>query len=106
MSDATHEADPLLDPTAAADFAALCRVLSHPPRLRLLLILRVGERSVTALARELGVPQPTLSQQLGVLLEAGLGRARRAGRSTFYSAAGGGAGELAATRRVSVRLGT
>ena len=46
--------------------------------------LRDGERSVGALTAMLGVSQPTVSQHLGILRDAGLVRARKAGRQSLY----------------------
>ncbi len=94
-----------LDAAVSTDFAALCELLSFPLRVRVLLILRRGEQSVTSLGRQLGVSQPNMSHHLGLLRQAGLLTTRRVGKSVFYSAtARADADELVATRHVSVRL--
>lgn len=64
--------------------AALLKTLSHPVRLVLVCTLVEGEFSVGALEEELGIHQPTLSQQLGVLREAGIVETRRASKQVFY----------------------
>lgn len=64
------------------------RTLANPARLRILLALLAGERSVAALESGLDLRQPMLSQHLGALREAGLVVARRESRAVFYSLAG------------------
>jgi DNA-binding transcriptional ArsR family regulator len=49
--------------------------------------LSQGELSVGELEEQLGIRQPTLSQQLGVLRENELVAARREGKNIFYSVA-------------------
>jgi DNA-binding transcriptional ArsR family regulator len=64
--------------------ARICQVLSDPKRLRLLGLLRDGERSVGELAETLGVAYPNVSQHLNVMRDAGLVATRRAGTSVYY----------------------
>lgn len=64
----------------------LLRVLGNENRLRLMCQLSQGERSVGELETLLGIRQPTLSQQLGILREEGLVTTRRAGKQIFYRA--------------------
>lgn len=70
---------------AAAEAAGTLRSLSHPDRLMLLCQLSKGERSVGELEELLGIQQPNLSQQLGVLRSEGLVETRREGKRIFYS---------------------
>jgi DNA-binding transcriptional ArsR family regulator len=49
--------------------------------------LSQGELAVGELEEQLGIRQPTLSQQLGVLRENGLVATRRDGKNIFYSVA-------------------
>ncbi len=71
---------------AAADQATgLLRTLSNPDRLLLLCQLSQGEKSVGELEALLGIVQPTLSQQLGVLRQEDLVSTRRAGKQIFYT---------------------
>ncbi len=74
------------DPQVVAEFL---RALAHPMRLTILCRLLEGEVSVAGFENELGLRQPSLSQQLGQLREAGLVVARREAKSMFYSLADG-----------------
>ncbi|MGE7413208.1 ArsR/SmtB family transcription factor [Methylobacterium tarhaniae] len=66
---------------AASDLLAL---LANPNRLGIVCLLLEGERSVMALEVALDIPQPTLSQQIGILREAGIIAGRRVARRVFY----------------------
>nr|WP_307437712.1 sulfite-sensing transcriptional repressor BigR [Labrys monachus] len=68
----------------AGEVAALLKTLSHPARLMLVCTLVEGEYSVGALEEQLDIHQPTLSQQLGVLREAGIVETRREAKQIFY----------------------
>ena len=70
---------------ASADAACrLMKVLANPDRLLLLCQLAQGERCPSDLEAELGIVQPTLSQQLGVLRDEGLVATRREGKHIHY----------------------
>ena len=72
----------------SADSACrLMKVLSNPDRLLLLCQLSQGEKRVGELEELVGISQPTLSQQLGVLREEGLVNTRREGKNIYYSVA-------------------
>ena len=64
--------------------ASLFRVLGHPARLRILELLRDGERSVGALQAELELDSGGTSQHLTALRRIGLVESRREGTSVFY----------------------
>lgn len=64
--------------------ARVCQALSHPSRLRLLDLLRSGERTVKDLVALTGSSQPNLSLHLKVLLEAGILARRQAGTTAWY----------------------
>ncbi|HEU4338484.1 MAG TPA: metalloregulator ArsR/SmtB family transcription factor [Planctomycetota bacterium] len=68
---------------AAGMFAAF----SDPNRLRLLAMLRDGERCVCELVSALRVPQPRVSRHMARLKKAGLVRSRRRGYWVYYSLA-------------------
>ena len=71
---------------ASADKASgLMKVMANSDRLMLLCQLSQGEKSVGVLEQILDIRQPTLSQQLTVLREAGLVATRRDGKNIFYS---------------------
>jgi DNA-binding transcriptional ArsR family regulator len=72
---------------AAADATAMLRMLANEDRLLLLCQLTQGERCVSELEEQLGIRQPTLSQQLGVLRTEGLVSTRREGKNIFYTIA-------------------
>jgi ArsR family transcriptional regulator len=64
--------------------ANLFRVLGHPARVRILELLREGERSVGTLQAELGLDSGGTSQHLAALRRIGLVESRREGTSVFY----------------------
>ena len=68
----------------AGEVAGLLKTLAHPVRLLLACTLAEGEYSVGALEEKLDIHQPTLSQQLTVLREAGIVETRREGKQIFY----------------------
>ncbi|MCV2352684.1 metalloregulator ArsR/SmtB family transcription factor [Paucibacter sp. B2R-40] len=69
----------------SADAACrLMKVMSNPDRLLLLCQLSQGEKRVGELEELVGIAQPTLSQQLGVLREEGLVSTRREGKNIYY----------------------
>jgi len=70
--------------SSAEKACALLKVLAHPDRLVLLCRLAQGEFCVGDLQVDLGIQQPTLSQQLGVLRQAGLVDTRREGKNIYY----------------------
>ena len=73
---------------AAAGLAVgALRVLANEDRLLLLCQLSKGEMSVGELEEQLGIRQPTLSQQLGVLRNEGVLATRRQGKNIFYRVA-------------------
>src|SRR3954451_3749155 len=67
--------------------ASLFRVLGHPARVRILELLRDGERSVGALQAELGLDSGGTSQHLAALRRIGLVVSRKEGTSVYYRAA-------------------
>lgn len=68
----------------ADEVASLLKTLSHPARLMLVCTLVDGEFSVSELEERIGVGQPTLSQQLGVLRDAEIVETRREAKQIFY----------------------
>lgn len=64
--------------------AKFFRALMHPARLALLDVLRDGEACVCHLETALGYRQAYISQQLGVLREAGMVADRREGWNMYY----------------------
>lgn len=72
---------------AAQEATAMLRALANEDRLLLLCQISQREQSVSELEQILGIQQPTLSQQLGVLRAEGLVNTRRDGKRIFYSVA-------------------
>lgn len=64
--------------------AEFFRVLGHPARVRILELLRDGERSVGELQAELHLDSSGTSQHLGVLRRLGVLESRKEGTSVFY----------------------
>jgi len=65
--------------------AEFFKTLGHPARIRVLEVLRDGERSVGELVPAVGIEASHLSQQLAVLRRANLVQTRREGTSVLYS---------------------
>ena len=64
--------------------AARFRILSEPSRLKLLMALEAGERSVSELIEATGITQTNVSRQLGILTTAGLLARRKNGLNVLY----------------------
>jgi DNA-binding transcriptional ArsR family regulator len=69
---------------SAARACALLKVMANTDRLVLLCHLARGECCVSDMEAALGIRQPTLSQQLGVLRQEGLVGTRREGKHIHY----------------------
>ena len=65
--------------------AEFFKTLAHPARIRVLELLRDGERSVGELIPDVGLEASHLSQQLAVLRRANVITARKQGSTVFYS---------------------
>ena len=72
---------------AAAQAVAALKLLANEDRLLLLCQLSQGELCVSELEEQLGIRQPTLSQQLGVLRTEGVVSTRRQGKNIYYNVA-------------------
>jgi ArsR family transcriptional regulator len=79
--------DPEALRSAAGRAVAALKLLANEDRLLLLCQLSQGEMCVSDLEQKLGIHQPTLSQQLGVLRNEGVVDTRREGKNIFYSVA-------------------
>ena len=69
---------------SADEASRLMKVLSNPDRLLLLCQLAQREMRVGELEDIVGIVQPTLSQQLGVLRDEELVSTRRDGKNIYY----------------------
>ncbi len=79
--------DPEALRSAAGKAVGALKLLANQDRLLLLCQLSQREMCVSDLEEALGIHQPTLSQQLGVLRGEGVVSTRREGKSIFYSVA-------------------
>jgi DNA-binding transcriptional ArsR family regulator len=81
-----HETDvAFLSSETARSVAETMQALSTPSRVRILSRLGAGPCSVGELAREIGMEQPAVSQQLRVLRHLGLVVGEREGRQVIYA---------------------
>ena len=64
--------------------SSFMKSLANPNRLMIACALLEGERSVGDLETDLGLRQPSLSQQLAELRESGVVEARREAKQVFY----------------------
>ena len=65
--------------------AQFFRALAHPTRIRIVEILRRGDRSVQDLQEMLALPQPIVSQQLAVLRNQGIVTTQKTGAMARYA---------------------
>jgi DNA-binding transcriptional ArsR family regulator len=81
-----HDTDvALLSAETARSVAETMQALATPSRVRILSRLGAGPCSVGDLAREVGMEQPAVSQQLRVLRHLGLVVGERVGRQVIYA---------------------
>jgi DNA-binding transcriptional ArsR family regulator len=62
----------------------ILKALAHPARLKMIAGLLKDECNVTQIQKELKMPQPTISQHLRILKNAGIIKGRREGTKTCY----------------------
>ena len=62
----------------------ICKTLANPKRLKIIYILKEGEKSVGELAERLGLPYPNVSQHLGALQDKGIVESRWEGQNIYY----------------------
>lgn len=65
--------------------AEFFKALSHPARIRILELLRTGERTVSDLQTQLEIDPSSVSQQLAILRARNIVHTRRVGTSVYYS---------------------
>jgi len=66
------------------ELCQLFRLLSDKTRLQIVMLLAKGERNVTSLCKELGLPQPTVSHHLGLLRMNRVIINKRKGKQVIY----------------------
>ncbi|WP_053958840.1 ArsR/SmtB family transcription factor [Sulfobacillus thermosulfidooxidans] len=65
--------------------AELFRTLGHPIRLKILELLRTGEKTVSEIQHDLNIEASSVSQQLAVMRRGQLVDTRKSGTNVFYS---------------------
>jgi DNA-binding transcriptional ArsR family regulator len=68
----------------ADEVSELLKLLGNPQRLLIACLLCEGEYAVSEIEEKLGIRQPTLSQQLGALREAGVIAGRKEAKAVIY----------------------
>lgn len=68
----------------AEEISEILKLLGNPQRLLIACLLCEGEYAVSEIEEKLGIRQPTLSQQLGALREAGVIEGRREAKAVIY----------------------
>jgi DNA-binding transcriptional ArsR family regulator len=68
----------------AEEISEILKLLGNPQRLLIACLLGEGECAVSEIEERLGIRQPTLSQQLGALREAGVIEGRREAKAVIY----------------------
>ena len=66
------------------EVSEILKLLGNPQRLLIACLLCEGEYAVSEIEDRLGIRQPTLSQQLGALREAGVIEGRREAKAVIY----------------------
>ena len=67
--------------------AEVCKSLANSTRLKIINILREGEKSVEELRKRLKLPKANLSQHLSILRQRRIVAARREGLNVYYKCA-------------------
>ena len=84
MTNLSEASEILLSAGDAELVAEFLKNLCHPHRLMIVCALVEGELGVGDLERGLSIRQPSLSQHLGSLREAGIISGRKTGKTVFY----------------------
>lgn len=77
--------DDLPDDELFERHANLCQVLCNAKRLKILHVLKEGERTVTGISEATDIPQPTVSQHLRKMHDKSVVTKRSEGNKVFYS---------------------
>ena len=77
----------MLDDSILEDLANFFKLFGHPTRVRMLQALLISEMCVCDLSCALGMSQSAISHQLRLLKDANLVKARKSGKSVYYSLA-------------------
>ena len=75
------------------EMVVICKALSDENRIRVLEMLRSGEKCACKLLEELNITQPTLSHHMKILCDSGLVNGRKEGKWMHYSIHSEGVGK-------------
>ena len=75
------------------EMVVICKALSDENRIRILEMLRSGEKCACKLLEELNITQPTLSHHMKILCDSGLVNGRKEGKWMHYSIHSEGVGK-------------
>ena len=67
--------------------AEVCKSMANPTRLKIINLLREGEKSVDELRKRLKLPKANLSQHLSILRQRRIVVTRREGHNIYYKCA-------------------
>ncbi|HLE46176.1 MAG TPA: metalloregulator ArsR/SmtB family transcription factor, partial [Thermoplasmata archaeon] len=73
-----------MDPKLDRLHADMCKVFTNPARIRILDLLRDGEKSVGELTKLVNLAQPTVSKHLIVMRDRAVLLSRREGATVYY----------------------
>jgi DNA-binding transcriptional ArsR family regulator len=68
----------------AKELSEIFKILAHPDRVRIIEELGSGEKDVTAIVEQLGLPGPRVSQHLALMRAHRVVEERRDGRHHYY----------------------
>ena len=86
--------------------AEIFRALGDENRLRILGMLRDGEKCACRLLEALGIGQPTLSHHMKILCDAGIVQGRKEGKWVHYSIDSDGADRAVALLKQQLKIDT
>ena len=84
MAERRRSRQPVRLQNRSEEISEILKLLGNPQRLLIVLLLCEGEYAVSEIEERLGIRQPTLSQQIGALREAGVIEGRREAKAVIY----------------------
>ena len=84
--------------------ALIFKALGDENRIRIIKLLRTGEKCACKLLEELNISQPTLSHHMKILCDSGIVTGRKEGKWTHYSICGNGAEHIRALTKELLSL--
>ena len=84
MAERRRSRQPVRLQSRSEEISETLKLLGNPQRLLITLLLCEGEYAVSEIEERLGIRQPTLSQQIGALRDAGVIEGRREAKAVIY----------------------